>query len=369
MSATIDPLFGLIQVSSSIKIKRSDGRIHLAKVVQLSPESKSVGVEWNENGEVKGKEMLLDLVFELNNELRPNTIFKQPAPVINQQARPTAAVNIPSSGLSTSRLTLDIDTLEREYNLRPPPALPPQLLHKLQQHPVSIQTTSTPLPPPPLNGYINYYYCFLNFFFFSLFSTVTATTGHPKTSYLPSGTNNTGAARSIRRPAAQTGPSSSKIATPSSPVPPPIPSVEQQQPPPQPQLQIPPPANNKTERRLSRLHVVQPSSSTNTHNTAVSTVPEPPSSIGLHGPFGQMILDYRSTLTYSPITNSNINQHQVNQKDLRICVAVRKRPLNKREIAKKDNDVITVPNKDHCLVHVPKSKVDLTKYLDNQTFK
>jgi len=371
MSKTIDQLFGLIQVSSSIKTKRSDGRIHLAKVVQLSPESKSVGVEWNENGEVKGKEMLLDLVFELNNELRPNTIFKQPAPpVINQQARPTAAVNIPSSGLSTSRLTLDIDTLEREYNLRPPPALPPQLLHKIQQHPVSIQTTSTPLPPPPLNGYINYYYyyCFLNFFLFSLFSTVTATTGHPKTSYIPSGANNTGAARSIRRPAAQTGSSSSKIATPSSPVPPPIPSVEQQQPP-QPQLQIPPPANNKTERRLSRLHVVQPSSSTNTHNTAVSTVPEPPSSIGLHGPFGQMILDYRSTLTYSPITNSNINQHQVNQKDLRICVAVRKRPLNKREIAKKDNDVITVPNKDHCLVHVPKSKVDLTKYLDNQTFK
>jgi kinesin family protein 2/24 len=112
--------------------------------------------------------------------------------------------------------------------------------------------------------------------------------------------------------------------------------------------------------------VVQPSSST---NPAAPVVPEPPPSIGLHGPFGQMILDYRSTLTYSPITNSNLHQHQNNQKDLRICVAVRKRPLNKREIAKKDNDVITIPNKDHCLVHVPKSKVDLTKFLDNQSFK
>ena len=40
-----------------------------------------------------------------------------------------------------------------------------------------------------------------------------------------------------------------------------------------------------------------------------------------------------------------MHQHQVNQKDLRICVAVRKRPLNKRELAKKDNDVITIPNK------------------------
>jgi hypothetical protein len=151
----VDPLFGLIQISTSIKIKRSDGRTHLAKVVQLSPESKSVGVEWNEHGEVKGKEILLDLVFEINNELRPNTIFKQPAPVVNQQVRPTAAVPIPSNGLSSSRLTLDIDTLEREYNSRPPPTIPPQILQKIQQHPVSIQTTSTPLPPQPLNGYSN----------------------------------------------------------------------------------------------------------------------------------------------------------------------------------------------------------------------
>ncbi|UJR07702.1 hypothetical protein I4U23_011987 [Adineta vaga] len=355
MSTTVDPLFGLIQVSTSIKIKRSDGRVHLAKVVQLSPESKSVGVEWNEHGEVKGKEILLDLVFELNNELRPNTVFKQPAAITNQQVRPTAAVTtLPSSGLSSSRLTLDIDTLEREYNSRPPPTLPPQLMQKIQQHPVSIQTTSTPLPPPPLNG------------------TVTTTTNHSKTSYIPSGMNNSSAIRSIRRPAAPqtTSSSISKTTTPSSPIPPPTPNIEPPPPlPPQPQLNIPPPANNKAERRLSRLHVVQQSSSTNTHNPSVSTVPEPPSSIGLHGPFGQMILDYRSTLTYTPITNININQQQINQKDLRICVAVRKRPLNKREIAKKDNDVITIPNKDHCLVHVPKSKVDLTKYLDNQTFK
>lgn len=356
----MDPLFGSIQISSSIKIKRSDGRVHLAKVVQLSPESKSVGVEWNEHGEVKGKEILLDLVYELNNELRPNTSNKQSTTtaVVNQPVRPTAAIPPPSSGLSSSRLTLDIDSLEREYNSRPPPTLPPQLLQKIQQHPVSIQTTSTPLPPPPLNG------------------TVPGT-GHPKTSHVPSGTNSTVAVRSIRRPAPQTNPSTVKSTTPSSPVPPPTPTVEQAQA----QLQIPPPANNKTDRRLSRLHVVQQSSSTtatttaattttNTHNTAISTpISDPPPSIGLHGPFGQMILDFRSTISYTPITSSNMNQQQFDQKDLRICVAVRKRPLNKREIAKKDNDVITIPNKNHCLVHVPKSKVDLTKYLDNQSFK
>jgi len=82
--------------------------------------------------------MLFDLVFELNNELRPNTTFKQPASVINQQARITAAVNIPSGELSTSRLTLHIDQFELEYNSRSPPTIPPQLLHKIQKHPVSI---------------------------------------------------------------------------------------------------------------------------------------------------------------------------------------------------------------------------------------
>ena len=373
MSATLDPIFGSIQVSTSIKIKRSDGRVHLAKVVQLSPESKSVGVEWNEHGEVKGKEILLDLVFELNNELRPSSAFKQPVPVTNQTVRPTAAVNMPPSGLSSSRLTLDIDTLEREYNSRPPPTIPPQLLQKIQQHPVSIQTTSTPLPPPPLNGYAHSIasrcsaqsFLVVVFFFFS-FRTITGPGAHPKASSGSSGANTSAAVRSIRRPTVQTNASStSKLPTPSSPIPPPTPTVEQQAP-----LQIPPPANNKTDRRLSRLHVVQQSSSsTHTTHSAISVASDPPSAVGLHGPFGQMILDYRSTIHYAPIVTANMNQHHIDHKDLRICVAVRKRPLNKRELAKKDNDVITIPNRDHCLVHVPKSKVDLTKFLDNQTFK
>ena len=168
MSTTIDPLFGLIRVSSSIKIKRSDGRIHLAKVVQLSPESKSVGVEWNEHGEVKGKEILLDLVFELNNELRPSKTFKQSLNLGNQHIRPTAHVPISSTGLSSSRLTLDIDALEREYSSRPPPTLPPHLLQESQQYPTSVQTTSTPLPPPPIDRYIFFIiYCSLYIFCYS----------------------------------------------------------------------------------------------------------------------------------------------------------------------------------------------------------
>ncbi|RNA20456.1 kinesin KIF2A isoform X4 [Brachionus plicatilis] len=50
------------------------------------------------------------------------------------------------------------------------------------------------------------------------------------------------------------------------------------------------------------------------------------------------------------------------------CVCARG-PSTKNKISKKDIDVITMPNKDLCLVHLPKCKVDLTKYLDNQKFR
>ncbi|KAJ8784054.1 hypothetical protein J1605_009097 [Eschrichtius robustus] len=54
--------------------------------------------------------------------------------------------------------------------------------------------------------------------------------------------------------------------------------------------------------------------------------------------------------------------------DHRICVCVRKRPLNQRETTMKDLDVITIPSDKVVMVHESKQKVDLTPYLENQTF-
>ncbi|NWU95611.1 KIF2A protein, partial [Upupa epops] len=76
-----------------------------------------------------------------------------------------------------------------------------------------------------------------------------------------------------------------------------------------------------------------------------------------------MIRDFRGSLDYRPLTTSDpIDEH-------RICVCVRKRPLNKKETLMKDLDVITIPSKDVVMVHEPKQKVDLTRYLENQTFR
>lgn len=78
--------------------------------------------------------------------------------------------------------------------------------------------------------------------------------------------------------------------------------------------------------------------------------------------FARMIKEFRVTMDCNPLTVTDpIEEH-------RICVCVRKRPLNKQELAKKEIDVISVPSKCLLLVHEPKLKVDLTKYLENQAF-
>lgn len=78
--------------------------------------------------------------------------------------------------------------------------------------------------------------------------------------------------------------------------------------------------------------------------------------------FAQMIKEFRTTLECHPLTVTDpIDDH-------RICVCVRKRPLNKQELTKKEIDMISIPSKSLLLVHEPKLKVDLTKYLENQAF-
>ncbi|XP_015252243.1 PREDICTED: kinesin-like protein KIF2A isoform X4 [Cyprinodon variegatus] len=76
-----------------------------------------------------------------------------------------------------------------------------------------------------------------------------------------------------------------------------------------------------------------------------------------------MIRDFRASLDYRPLTTADVIEEH------RICVCVRKRPLNKKELTIKDLDVITIPSKDVVMVHEPKQKVDLTRYLENQTFR
>ncbi|XP_046862709.1 kinesin-like protein KIF2A [Xenia sp. Carnegie-2017] len=77
----------------------------------------------------------------------------------------------------------------------------------------------------------------------------------------------------------------------------------------------------------------------------------------------KMIREYQNSINMQRVTmNDPVCDHQ-------ICVCVRKRPLSKKELGKKEVDVITIPDKENTVVHEPKTKVDLTKYLDNHKFR
>lgn len=76
-----------------------------------------------------------------------------------------------------------------------------------------------------------------------------------------------------------------------------------------------------------------------------------------------MIREYQSTIDFRPLIDGQaIEDHQ-------ITVCVRKRPLSRKEVMKKELDVISVPTKDTLIVHEPKTKVDLTKFLENHNFR
>ncbi|XP_053325369.1 kinesin-like protein KIF2C isoform X2 [Spea bombifrons] len=79
--------------------------------------------------------------------------------------------------------------------------------------------------------------------------------------------------------------------------------------------------------------------------------------------FGKMIREFRATMDCQRISMTDMADEH------RICVCVRKRPLNKQELTRKEFDIISVPSKHIVLVHEPKLKVDLTKYLENQAFR
>lgn len=80
--------------------------------------------------------------------------------------------------------------------------------------------------------------------------------------------------------------------------------------------------------------------------------------------FGRMVSDYRATRKI--VAGMPAGMAPAEKK---ITVCVRKRPMNKKELARFDVDVTTIPDGANTLVHECKAKVDLTKFLDNHQFR
>ncbi|TKY54159.1 Kinesin-13A protein [Spatholobus suberectus] len=68
-------------------------------------------------------------------------------------------------------------------------------------------------------------------------------------------------------------------------------------------------------------------------------------------------------------TNEKENNTTTRENNVaKIKVVVRKRPLNKKELAKKEDDIVTVYDNAYLAVHEPKLKVDLTAYVEKHEF-
>ncbi|PAA58433.1 hypothetical protein BOX15_Mlig009493g3, partial [Macrostomum lignano] len=340
-----DPEFGSILVGTNVDIQRTDGRIHSAIVSGINRDSHSVTVEWFERGEAKGKEIELEAIFQLNPGLAPadggggggggganiggggsidygvngggvgnaseanvgaSFSHREPAgPAAQQQPAVAAAAAGPGSKGRPTAIP----------SARGAGSQPKQ---QQQQQPAARYAP----PPPPVEPQDS-----IDEDDYGGQAETSPTREERGAARRGGGGGGGGAAAGggAGGGAAAGGGRKSNV----------VKEIERIQ-------------QRRDERRAAQ--------------QAKKSDPDyDPSNPQFE--FLQMIREFQSTLDYRPITNDTpIEIHQ-------ICVCVRKRPLNKKELTKKEIDVVTIPNKENVLIHEPKLKVDLTKYLENQQFR
>nr|XP_009859204.1 kinesin-like protein KIF2A isoform X2 [Ciona intestinalis] len=288
--------FGGLEKGTSIHIRRSNGRVHKAIVTQLQPTTASVTVEWFEDDETKGKEVSLEMIFELNQDLAPEN--KKPVP----QERPTSR-RADARPANQRRTMLQAPTAsvrnQQKENRSPSPGYGPRRVAKPDYQP----------PPPAARQSI------LNL---------------PKPYDNDKVANNVpinGNGMAMPPPKAPPRGRKSNV----------VDEVEKLR-------------KNREERRAAQVIERERRQQYYDPNNA-------------NWEFAIMIKEFRASLEMKPLTAADpVLDH-------RICVCVRKRPLNKKELGRKEIDVVTVPSKNIVMVSEPKSKVDMTKYLENQNFR
>ncbi|XP_050669677.1 kinesin-like protein KIF2A isoform X2 [Leptidea sinapis] len=371
-----------IQSGININIKRTDGRIHSAIVSGVNLETRSVTVEWYERGETKGKEVEMDAILALNPELmgtRNNSSHLQPMP--NKLARDPSGSGSSSDeggfardaeeGAGDSGHTLPVRGSRSDMTRQSIPVATKGVTRVTRNNQMRLSNVSgaytnghggdttgrrgaenvpppqpqpAPQPQPQVNTRVT--------------QQAPVSGGRSRAGSTPSSmsvapspfmsTNRRmqnikefNAGVSSARPAAVSSTVSVPHAVASgavrrSNV---VKEVERLK-------------ENREKRRQRQAELKEEK------EALMNMDPGNP-----NWEFLAMIRDYQNTLEFRPLTGSEaVEDHQ-------ITVCVRKRPLNKKELAKKEVDVISVPTRDQMIVHEPKNKVDLTKYLENQKFR
>ncbi|KAJ8357654.1 hypothetical protein SKAU_G00204480 [Synaphobranchus kaupii] len=303
----------LISIGLSIKISRSDGRVHAATVKAVHPEKRAVSVEWQENTETKGKEIEIkelcilnrDLVEHLKSSGQPEPVPPRP----NKSDIRLRSSRIPAPPESTfeARPTEVSDSVHRKSTVRRTCLMAPGF-----QSQASAPEDGALVPEPPMSSLLN----------------GPGLRGQRK--FVPRLNE---AIMEIGTPVAKGGPSVSS-------------------------------ARRKSAVASEAEKIQSKKRATQAKNTELRAKRGNAGEMNRpHWQFYKMIEEYRESLRLVPVSLSDPVE------DNRICVCVRKRPLNRQEVARKEIDVVTVPGKGVLLLHEPKQKVDLTKYLENQLFK
>uniref|UniRef100_A0A8C2IAT4 Kinesin-like protein n=1 Tax=Cyprinus carpio TaxID=7962 RepID=A0A8C2IAT4_CYPCA len=307
----MDPALSKLLIGLAVNISRSDGRIHSATVKTVSATKCTVNVEWAEKGMTKGKEVDMDELKQLNSDLMQHL---QPCRQGERESAP-APLSKPSKNVRASELP--------SRSSRIPTSEPSRRM-------TTRQTCLFRQPPPP--------------------PVVSAMPAEKVLSQdLPSST--------IPKPS---GYQRRFVSKPASPLLPTAEAICESE-----ASKCAPMAPPSMCHRMSQVSEMNKMA-----NKRLSLARNPEAQ--KRGKFGdasrpnkqfyQMIEEYKETLEKVPMSLSDpVKPH-------RICVCVRKRPLNKKELAKKEIDVVTIPGNGALLLHEPKQKVDLTKYLENQTF-
>ncbi|XP_008332204.1 kinesin-like protein KIF2C isoform X2 [Cynoglossus semilaevis] len=314
-------------VGLSVQISRSDGRVHLATVKSVDMVKSVVMVEWHERNTYRGKEVeihelcvqnpeLMEHVMTITNKAAEPTV---PAPEKKYEGRLRSS-RIPAPPPSSAPAVTQAEesvvnrSLSRQTRMFQAPALVPS------------PTTTTRSKESLENGHSNHHQ--------------PPVPTHPESSSQRK--------KNEKKPAQSLAVAREAVKE-----------------------------NDEPEKMTASLKFQGRRKSVapkdlNKGNKRQSCAIKPPDVKMKKGKFGEahrpnqkfyeMIQDFRETLEITPVSAAEqIESHK-------ICVCVRKRPLNKQEINRKEIDVVSVPGMGVLLVHEPKQKVDLTKYLDNQVF-
>ncbi|XP_035189305.1 kinesin-like protein KIF2C isoform X1 [Oxyura jamaicensis] len=320
----MDPrLFRHVCPGRVVNIQRSNGLIHKATVRMVNAERSLVSVEWSEGGTVKGKEIEIEDVITINPELteelraadvKENLPLQENVTVQKQKRRTTL-----------SKIPAPREVVSMAPNVSAPEQKNPAMrgrsrMSVITEPQCSLQENEMGVDPCTSTQTRN---------------NLSVPAGRTKTSRLscapePPLTNGNSEDHLL---AARMNPSASPVRRRSNIV------KEMEK------------MKNKREEKRAQISEIR----TKRAQEFDSSCP--------NWEFARMIKEFRATLDCQPLSITDpIEEH-------RICVCVRKRPLNKQELLKKECDVITVPSKCVLLVHEPKQKVDLTKYLETQAFR